>query len=84
MPKADAMVPAVSAASILAKEFRDGLVRRMARLDQGYELEKHVGYGTAAHTSAIRQLGPSPQHRKTFIRKIIGERPSSLELVAPA
>jgi ribonuclease HII len=62
----DALVPAISAASILAKTFRDHLLTRLDRKYPGYALAEHKGYGTAQHLEALRALGPSPMHRKTF------------------
>lgn len=62
----DALVPAISAASILAKVHRD---RWCAEYDQQfpqYGFAKHKGYGTAAHLAALRKHGACPQHRKTF------------------
>lgn len=62
----DALVPAISAASILAKVYRD---RWCAEYDQQfpqYGFAKHKGYGTAAHLAALREHGACPQHRKTF------------------
>lgn len=69
--KGDGKVPEISAASILAKVFRDRLVVRMARRYPGYMLEKHKGYGTAAHFDAVRSLGPSDQHRLTFLGNVL-------------
>lgn len=62
----DALVPAISAASILAKTFRDRLLCVLDRLHPGYGLAVHKGYGTAAHLDALRRLGPSGIHRRTF------------------
>lgn len=62
----DARMDAVAAASILAKTFRDGLMRRLARRRPGYGLERHKGYGTREHLAALRELGPCPLHRLTF------------------
>lgn len=62
----DALVPAVSAASILAKTFRDRLMVAMDNRFPGYGLALHKGYGTAEHMAAIADLGPCPQHRATF------------------
>jgi ribonuclease HII len=65
----DASDPAIAAASILAKVIRD---RWMAELDgryPGYGFAGHKGYGTAAHRDAIKQLGPSPIHRRSFTIK---------------
>jgi ribonuclease HII len=64
--KGDALVPAISAASILAKVTRD---RWCAELDAQYPLygfARHKGYGTAAHLAALQAHGVCPQHRKTF------------------
>ena len=64
--KGDATVPAISAASILAKVHRD---RWCAEYDQEfpqYGFAKHKGYGTAEHLAALRTHGACPQHRKTF------------------
>jgi ribonuclease HII len=62
----DALIPAISAASILAKTFRDHLLTRLDRKYPGYFLAEHKGYGTPQHLQALRELGPCPLHRKTF------------------
>lgn len=62
----DDLVPAISAASILAKTWRDA---HMAELDvqyPGFGLGRHYGYTTAAHLEALTRLGPSPVHRRSF------------------
>jgi ribonuclease HII len=56
----------ISAASILAKVWRDRLMHKLAERYPGYGLEKHAGYPTAAHRVALVTLGPSRIHRKTF------------------
>lgn len=56
----------ISAASILAKTFRDCLMRHLDRRWPGYGLGAHKGYGTKAHYEALLHLGPCPQHRLTF------------------
>ncbi|MDD5334189.1 MAG: ribonuclease HII [Rhodoferax sp.] len=64
--KGDALVPAISAASILAKVYRD---RWCAEYDQQfpqYGFARHKGYGTVEHLAALREHGACPQHRKTF------------------
>ena len=65
----DARIPAISAASILAKTFRDRLMRALDTRWPGYGFTRHKGYGTSEHCRAIRCLGPCPQHRLTF-RKV--------------
>lgn len=62
----DATQPAISAASILAKEYRDRLMREAARRFPHYGWERNKGYGTAAHLAALRQHGASPLHRLSF------------------
>lgn len=62
----DATVPAISAASILAKVARDREMVRLDRLYPGYGLAQHKGYPTRAHVAALRALGPSPVHRHSF------------------
>lgn len=69
MVKADGKIPEVMAASILAKVFRDRHMLKMAQLYPGYGFENHKGYGTKEHVEALRKLGPSPIHRKSFIVK---------------
>ena len=64
--KGDGKIPAISAASIMAKTFRDRLMLKLAKRYPGYGISKHMGYGTKAHMEAIRKIGPSPQHRMTF------------------
>jgi len=62
----DAIHPCISAASILAKTFRDELLERMDERYPGYGLAVHKGYGTREHLDALHRLGPSPAHRVTF------------------
>jgi ribonuclease HII len=64
--KGDALCLSIAAASVLAKTARDKLMRELDRHYQGYGLGKHKGYGTQAHRSALKRLGISPIHRKTF------------------
>jgi ribonuclease HII len=56
----------ISAASILAKVWRDRLMETLGEKYPGYGLEKHAGYPTPSHKQAIAELGPSRIHRKTF------------------
>ena len=60
----------IAAASILAKVTRDRYMLEMAESYPQYGFEKHKGYGTAAHYAAIREYGPSPIHRMSFLRKM--------------
>jgi len=64
--KGDGKIPAISAASIMAKTFRDRLMVKLAKRYPGYGISNHMGYGTKVHMAAIKELGPSPQHRLTF------------------
>ena len=66
MKKADLLIQAVSAASIVAKVARDNYMIKQAELYPGYGFENHVGYGTAAHSAAIEKLGVTPLHRLSF------------------
>jgi ribonuclease HII len=62
----DALEPAISAASILAKVSRDRLMVGMDALHPGYGFAVHKGYATPGHLSALQQLGPCVQHRRSF------------------
>ena len=66
LPKADALVPEVSAASIIAKVARDNYMVKLAERFPDYGFEKHVGYGTALHRAALEKYGPCEEHRKSF------------------
>ena len=62
----DARVTAISAASILAKVWRDRFMKAIDRAFPGYGFAIHKGYGTRSHYLALRELGPTPMHRLTF------------------
>ena len=62
----DAIEPCISAASIIAKEYRDALMRRAAQAYPHYGWERNKGYGTADHLAALRAHGPCPLHRRSF------------------
>ena len=66
LPKADAKIREVSAASIIAKVARDNYMMRISEKYPGYGFESHVGYGTARHKFALDALGPCPEHRQSF------------------
>ena len=70
MWKGDAVAATVAAASIIAKVTRDRLMRQFAEQYPQYGFEKHKGYGTAAHYAAIREYGPCPIHRPSFLKKM--------------
>lgn len=67
--KGDSLSANIAAASVLAKVTRDDLMIAQAAQFPGYGFEIHKGYGTKAHYEALRQLGASPIHRQTFLRK---------------
>ena len=62
----DALYPCISAASIIAKEYRDRLMLAKALTYPGYGWETNKGYGTASHLAALRELGVTPLHRRSF------------------
>lgn len=73
--KADDLIPAVSAASIIAKVARDNWMIEAAKDFPGYGFESHVGYCTRAHQAAVAQLGVSILHRRSFapVRIALGQ-----------
>ncbi len=70
--KGDSKSMAVAAASVLAKVSRDRYMTEMAQKYPGYGFEKHKGYGTKAHYAAIAQLGICDIHRRSFLKKLLG------------
>ena len=71
--KGDSRSASIAAASILAKVTRDDYMEAMAEEYPGYGFQIHKGYGTKAHYEALRELGPSPIHRMTFLKKFYGQ-----------
>ncbi len=67
--KGDALVCSIGAASILAKVYRDGLMKQYAEEFPAYGFERNAGYGTAEHIRAIGEVGICRIHRKTFIKR---------------
>jgi ribonuclease HII len=65
--RGDERIAVVAVASIIAKVSRDRFMARLAKRHSGYGFELHKGYGTRAHFAAIRRLGPTPAHRRTFL-----------------
>ena len=71
--KGDAKSANIAAASILAKVTRDRYMLEMAEKYPEYQFQKHKGYGTKLHYEMIEKYGVSPIHRRTFLKKILGE-----------
>ena len=69
--KGDAKCYSISAASIIAKVTRDRIMREWDKIYPQYGFAQHKGYGTSAHISSIKEYGPCPLHRKTFIKNFI-------------
>lgn len=69
--KGDAKSVSIAAASVLAKVTRDHLMVEYDAMYPQYGFAKHKGYGTAAHIAALKEYGPCPIHRKTFIKKFV-------------
>ena len=69
--KGDAKSVSIAAASILAKETRDQIMRAFDEIYPEYGFAKHKGYGTKEHIEAIRKYGPCPIHRRSFIKNFI-------------
>lgn len=68
--KGDATCADIAAASILAKVSRDRVMLELAKEYPEYHFEQHKGYGTALHYAALREHGPSPVHRPSFLKKM--------------
>lgn len=71
--KGDAKSASISAASVLAKVARDRYMREIAEKYPQYCFEQHKGYGTKLHCDMLKKYGASDVHRKTFLKKILGE-----------
>lgn len=71
--KGDAKSMSIAAASVLAKVSRDRFMLELAEKFPQYAFEKHKGYGTKLHYEKIQEYGISPVHRRTFLKKIIGD-----------
>lgn len=66
LPKADNLIPAVSAASIIAKVARDAYMAEVSFKYPEYMFNKHVGYGTPLHSAKLKQYGPCELHRRSY------------------
>ena len=64
--KGDQKIPSISAASIIAKVARDRMITNLGKKFKGYYWDQNFGYGTKQHLKAIKKLGVTSQHRKTF------------------
>ena len=67
----DSRSAAIAAASVIAKQARDALIRRLSRRFPGYGLERHAGYGTVVHRQALLALGPTALHRRCFLKRLL-------------
>jgi ribonuclease HII len=65
-PKGDGFVTSIAAASIVAKVYRDAIMRQLHEQYPVYGFARHMGYSTATHVAAIQAYGPSPVHRRSF------------------
>lgn len=72
--KGDSLSANIAAASVLAKVTRDDLMEAQAAEYPQYGFEIHKGYGTKAHYAALKEFGPSPIHRMTFLKKFYGQK----------
>ena len=68
--KGDSLSASIAAASVLAKVSRDHHMMELAEVYPQYQFEKHKGYGTALHYEMLKKYGPSPIHRRTFLKKL--------------
>ena len=64
--KGDSLSLSIAAASVVAKVFRDRLMKELARQYPGYGFEKNAGYGTAAHLEGLKKQGVTPEHRRSY------------------
>lgn len=72
--KGDSKSVSIAAASIMAKVTRDHMMEEYDKLFPEYGFAKHKGYGTAAHIQALKEFGPCPIHRRSFIKNFVGGR----------
>ena len=70
----DSLSASIAAASILAKVARDDLMVQLAQEYPQYGFEIHKGYGTKAHYAALAEHGPCPIHRRSFLKKLYGQK----------
>jgi ribonuclease HII len=70
--KGDSKSVSIAAASIMAKVTRDHMMEEYDKIFPEYGFAKHKGYGTAAHINALKEFGPCPIHRRSFIKNFVG------------
>lgn len=75
----DSRCAAIAAASVLAKEARDALIKRLALHYPGYGLERHAGYGTAEHRQAVLERGTTELHRHSFLGRLLSGSSTTAE-----
>lgn len=76
--KGDTKSASIACASIIAKVYRDNLMKEFSKVYKGYGFDENAGYGTKFHIDAIKALGPSPIHRRSFLNNILlDNRPAS-------
>ncbi len=78
--KGDGKSPSIAAASILAKVERDRFCDEMDRFYPGYNFARNKGYATKEHKAAVLKNGPAPVHRKSFLRKTLGDAIEQLDI----
>jgi ribonuclease HII len=76
--KADRDCASVAAASILAKVTRDRMMIELSEQIQGFGFDGHKGYASAGHIAAIRDLGPSAEHRHSWLTRILADPNSTV------
>ena len=74
--KGDKKIPSISAASIIAKVSRDNFITTLSKKNKGYDWDKNFGYGTKQHLKALKKLGITKHHRKTFSPCLLYTSPS--------
>ena len=72
--KGDAKCYSIAAASIIAKVTRDRIMREWDKVYPEYGFASHKGYGTSKHIAAIKEFGPCPIHRRSFIKNFLSEK----------
>ena len=83
--KGDKKIPSISAASIIAKVSRDKFITTLSKKNKGYDWDKNFGYGTKQHLKALKKLGITKHHRKTFspISKIFSSTSFGINFLFP-